>query len=692
MLNITIVGVGVYGSRIALKYRKFSNISRLKAVVGRTRSNSEVFANVPFLRSAKDWRKAFGKPTKEDIFDLCVHQDILIDLLKDFALIGAKNFILPKPIAKNQKDLFEISRIITKNRLNVLVASQWHYSSVVDELRNFVTKNKKKVRSVDIVFKRKFTGNRVQNYSAFTAFLPHVIQILFTAGLIGDSEHRSVEFFTDKEIKVNYHDKIDINIHTSIDDENHEESLDIFCENDKTPEFKIDFSSISNESGMIKFPAVISNNNKVDHREDILENMIDVSLQHFAGSNSNRNRTKDVLTFNKYLKVARELVDINSSVGKKVAVIGGGIFGIMSALEIAKRGHSVVVYEQNDEIMRGASLVNHCRIHMGYHYPRDKQTVLESLKAKSPFESFFGSKVVRKIKNYYLIAKEGSLTSPKDFLDFCNKMKLPLKVTWPHAGSKLKFNKDKISCSVQVPETIFDANNKRSLLKREISKEPNIELCLSTKVTKISNNGNGFEIYSDKHGKRNHLYCDAVVNATYGGINYINELLGLPLKEYQYELCEILIVKTPWKGTGWMIMDGPFFSAMPFGHSDKHLFYDVELSVLDRVTGKFPVFERGIDYYDTSERRAKRYDSYIKRWKPWVYRLEDCKLVSSMYVTRIVLPKREKTDGRPTIIEELTSGFWQIFSGKVATSLTNSKKIALEVHKYLARKHKRSKA
>jgi hypothetical protein len=131
-----------------------------------------------------------------------------------------------------------------------------------------------------------------------------------------------------------------------------------------------------------------------------------------------------------------------------------------------------------------------------------------------------------------------------------------------------------------------------------------------------------------------------------------------------------------------MIMDGPFFSAMPFGFSKNHLFYDVELSVLERSIGEFPTFKFSSKDYDTVANRKERFAKYVEKWKPWLPEIVKCKQVSSMYATRIVLHQAEKTDARPTRVKELVPGFWRIFSGKIATSVPQAIELAQLVDAY----------
>ena len=282
--------------------------------------------------------------------------------------------------------------------------------------------------------------------------------------------------------------------------------------------------------------------------------MIKCNINYFSSS---LNLNKNILTLDKYLPVAKEVVNIANRSPQTVGVIGGGVFGVLSALEIAKKGHPVIIFEKESEIIKGASLVNQCRVHMGYHYPRDERTAKHSLSSKGLFEELFGPKVVREIKNYYMVAKEGSLTSPKNFLKFCKKMNLPFKISWPVG---FVMNKENIATSFNVPEKIFDANRKRDFLNKQIASLPNIKLLVSTKVTNLKRIENGFEVEYESNGVKSSTNCSSIINATYGAINYINNFLNLPLQTFQYELCEVPVVETDWNGSGWSVIDGPFLA------------------------------------------------------------------------------------------------------------------------------------
>jgi hypothetical protein len=677
MISITIVGAGVHGTRMADKYRKFPR-AMLKAVVSRSKPTAPTWGGVPFFTLAKGWKKEFGTPSRHDVFELVVHQDILLSILKDFVAIGAKNFILPKPVAMTSAELTEIETLVSRNKLKVLVASQWHYSAFIPQIANFIKKNKKDIASVEVVFARLFEGDRAHTYTPANAFLPHALQILADLSLISKTSMPLTEDLSDTHIRLHYNEKHLVRITSDLREPKRQESLKIFLKGKKSPALVADFARTTTKSGMIVYPSFTIAGKKSEVKEDVLEKMIDSTLRYFTRGASPDN----TLTLKAYEPVAKQLVRVNEHADKTVAVVGGGIFGILSALEIAQKGYPVVIFEKQPEILKGASFINQCRVHMGYHYPRDERTARESRGAAGDFEKMF-SPAIRTIHNYYMMAKEGSLTSAQAYVAFCKKLNLPHKHEWPKG---VAISKDKIEVSLKVPERIFDADKLRDLLKAKLAKAPSVALLTGAEVVGLKYTGKAFELQYKSGGMVNTSRFAAVVNAAYDHANTVNSLVGLPLSDYQYETIELLVMQTPWKGVGWFLGDGPFLGAIPFGFSDLHLMYDVDISVLERVVGPLPHLKYSAAYHNEPSRLKKRLAKYHKKWEAILPDIKKYKHAYSLYTTRMVLPKVEKTDARPTLTHELMPGMWQIFSGKITTSVPQAKDLAGKVDAFLRKR------
>src|SRR3989344_8434059 len=128
----------------------------------------------------------------------------------------------------------------------------------------------------------------------------------------------------------------------------------------------------------------------------------------------------------------------------KIAVVGAGLFGITIAYNLTKK-YKVDLYEKESDVLKAASGINQFRLHKGYHYPRSPETVLSSIKSLDSFHKEFQKAIIRNVSHYYCIAKRNSLTTSKEYIDFCK-------------GNKLEFtkadlglvNKDEIDLCIQV--------------------------------------------------------------------------------------------------------------------------------------------------------------------------------------------------------------------------------------------------
>jgi len=675
MIDVTIVGAGIQGARMAGKYKEY-RAARIRALIGNKQPTADLWKGVPFFVSAKEWKKSFGKPSKKDVFDMNVHQNVLPLLMKEFIKIGAKNFILPKPIALTQAELATINKIAVRYKLNILIASQWHYSACVPHIAKFIKKNKNTISVVEVVFSRLFEGARQDTYTPMNAFLPHMLQLLIDLKLVSGSSIPCIESISDTNVCLHYAGDIKVRIVSDLRAPKQEETLKIFLKGEKTPSLIANFVRTTTSSGSITYPSIIVDGKKRYVREDVLEVMVGSMMRYF-------NRTSfepAALKLKAYEPVAQQLVRIAQHAQKTVAVIGGGIFGILSALEIAKKGYPVVIFEKEPDIFLGASLVNQCRVHMGYHYPRDTKTAKQSIEAKKDFEKMFAS-AIRKIDNYYMVARSGSLINAKEFKEFCRKMKLPYTISWPKGVALVKSDLEE---SFKVPETIFDAKRIRQILHKKLKAEGAPLLLTSTKVVGIDRSHTGFDVVYEQAGKKSCVRVGAIINAAYSGSNYINKLAGLPLTPYQYELCEMIVVRPLWGKSGWSVIDGPFFGAMPFGFAKECLLYDVEFSVLKRSVGTLPAFSSDVAQYDSPECRLKRFAALKKKWSATVPEIKKAKYLYSLYTTRCVLSGVEKTDARPTMTHELMPGMWHLFSGKITTSIPQAKEVAKSVDAFFA--------
>ncbi|MFM7596545.1 MAG: FAD-dependent oxidoreductase [Flavobacteriales bacterium] len=352
----------------------------------------------------------------------------------------------------------------------------------------------------------------------------------------------------------------------------------------------------------------------------------------------------------------------------KVIVIGGGLFGCCSAIELARAGFEVQLVERENDLMQKASRVNHNRIHLGYHYLRSVETAEQSIEGLLSFLFNYGKAVENQFPNYYAIAKEGSKTTPDEFLAFCNKVGIGYDFEYP---SDDFLNRDTLAASFKVPEPVFDYE----ILKNEVGKglvSAGVELRLSQEVQGITkNSGGGYELIINQRKE----YFDVVINATYSDFNEINHALGVPLKPLLFE--KVLIPEFEFKHNpfGLTIMDGPFCSVMPKGkQTNKFLLYHVTHSVEQGVLSELhPTFNADNPLQeDLIYQQATRFMPFLASVKH-----------TSLFKTVRVVHKNSD-DARLTelYVYEQFENYFAILSGKISTCI----QVALEIKHTLQHK------
>ena len=334
---------------------------------------------------------------------------------------------------------------------------------------------------------------------------------------------------------------------------------------------------------------------------------------------------------------------------KKIAVVGGGVFGCTAAWVLAKNGFKVDLYEKNNDIMTSASFVNQYRLHKGYHYPRSLETAASSKDSELSFLEAYGDSVYDSdTEQYYAISKRGSLVSALKYKNFLKKLGVSYKITELDILSK-----DSVSLIIKSSETVFDFKKLKFICAQELDNyNVNLHLNSDVKVQDLKD-------------------YDIVVNATYANLNHL-----LPVydrKEYQFELCEKIIVSLPdqYKGKGVVIMDGPFMSIDPLKGTSYHVMGNVVHAIHESNTGVFPEsslqFQKLLNNGVISSPEISRFGHFLSSASEFFINIDKAKYIGSMYSYRTVLPDRDYDDARPTLVQQNSETMYSIFSGKIGT-------------------------
>ena len=347
----------------------------------------------------------------------------------------------------------------------------------------------------------------------------------------------------------------------------------------------------------------------------------------------------------------------------KIAVIGGGIFGVTTAFMLANENH-VELFEKNNDLLKAASGSNQYRIHRGYHYPRSMETVLEIMKSENSFQKIFSQATVNHYEHYYCIAKKNSLTSVTQFVDFCTKNGLEIKESVLDCVQK-----DSIDLCVRVKESVYDPKKLKKLSLDKL-KERNVKVHLNTEVTdKI------FEEF------------DKVVICTYANLNVLLDKFPELQQEYQFELCEKPVVKLPssFQNKSVVIMDGPFMCIDPLANTELHLLCNVTHEIHQTNIGKFPeVNEEYLHLLDNGIMKNPSHTNYAKFIKSsleFFPEIKNAQHIGSMFTVRAVPPRVEDTDERPTLVKKINEKIITVFSGKITTCVEAANEVKKIIQK-----------
>jgi glycine/D-amino acid oxidase-like deaminating enzyme len=342
-------------------------------------------------------------------------------------------------------------------------------------------------------------------------------------------------------------------------------------------------------------------------------------------------------------------------------VIGGGFYGasIAAYLLTERKKVNVVVIEQYDGLLTRASLKNQARVHCGYHYPRSFTTAFRSRVNLSKFTEEFNQAIDKDFLKVYAIAKHNSKVTANQFVKFCNQ--IGAAVSLAPKDVKSLFNKNTIEDVFIVNEYAFDAKVLATLMQSQMNAF-GVELKLLTEVEQIDSEDDLFTLSLRNGANVSKIESRLIFNCTYSGINQIKGNIPKTYNRLKHEITEMLLVQPPevLNNKGFTLMDGPFFSMMPYPsrnlHTLSHVRYTPHTEILDAEN---PYVE--LENY-AKESRMSRMIRDSARYIPEINRAS---YVESIFEVKTVLLKNEVDDGRPILFEKNCKGYYSVLGSKI---------------------------
>lgn len=365
-------------------------------------------------------------------------------------------------------------------------------------------------------------------------------------------------------------------------------------------------------------------------------------------------------------------------------IIGAGLYGLYSALYCGRRGQRVTVLEIEDAPFTRATYINQARVHMGYHYPRSLATAMKSAGYFKRFVEDYGFCIHDSFQQVYATSGHFSWTDAAEFRKFCRNADIPCMDLPPEQY----FRPGLCDGAFLTKEYTYDAHILRDYLMQEIGRLSNVALKFGREITRIVRGSGDYEIYALHGGQEERYEAPFVLNATYASVNQVlRRVEGVETQDFglKYELCEIILcnVDECLKDIGLTVMDGPFFSIMPFGRTGFHSLTSVTFTPHKTSYDATPRFEcvkagscselwlGNCDGCPERPESAWEYMSALAR----KYMREEYGFtyVRSLFSMKPILKASEIDDSRPTVIRRLepaeTQGpvFISVLSGKINT-------------------------
>lgn len=329
-------------------------------------------------------------------------------------------------------------------------------------------------------------------------------------------------------------------------------------------------------------------------------------------------------------------------------VVGGGFYGARLALLLRATGRSVLLVEREPVLLGRASLNNQARVHNGYHYPRSILTSLRSRLNYARFIDEYPDCVDRSFPHYYAVGRAMSKITAAQFVEFCRRIGAPLSEA-PKRVVQL-FDASRIDAVFEAQECAFDAVKLRATLVRQLE-AAGVDVALETEARRVWTERDGTWIaLATPDGNARDVQTELVLNCTYSRLNHLLAASGAATIPAKHELTEMALVQPPpaLGGAAVTVMDGPFFSLMPYPSRGlftlSHVRYTPHGNWYDRPTE--PIADR-----DALRKAPSSWFAHMVRdAQRYLPAMRATRYVDSLYEIKTVMPRSEQDDSRPILL------------------------------------------
>jgi glycine/D-amino acid oxidase-like deaminating enzyme len=255
-------------------------------------------------------------------------------------------------------------------------------------------------------------------------------------------------------------------------------------------------------------------------------------------------------------------------------VLGGGLTGVATALELANHGTKVTLVDQDEVPMNRASLRNEGKIHLGFIYANDRTFATArlqlngALRFRALLSRWIGDRAnaLRHSTPFlYLVATDSLLSGERladhysavereyaeqlngaREVDYLGARPARLFHACPLSDLANTFRTDRFASAFRTEERAIDTDELARMLRTAVRQSPQIQFLARHKVESVARRAGGFRIEGSGPGGSWQLDAGQVVNATWENRLAIDETAGLrPQPGWVHRLKYRVIARLP---------------------------------------------------------------------------------------------------------------------------------------------------
>jgi glycine/D-amino acid oxidase-like deaminating enzyme len=252
----------------------------------------------------------------------------------------------------------------------------------------------------------------------------------------------------------------------------------------------------------------------------------------------------------------------------KIAVLGAGTLGVCLALELAKRGLQVDLYDREADCITQAGGRNEGKLHLGFVYGADRsfKTAEKMVDGAMEFYPLMRRWIGDEIDSitvstpFIYAIERGSILSVQTLEDHFIRLEKRIQDlgSFDYPGGLMqrierlsekdyreKFNPEKIAAAYLTPERSIDVRTLAKILRRRLNETSEVSFFPNSKLEAAQIRNNQVEIEFTNTGLLHKKSYDVVVNALWDGRLALDQQMGIVEEStWGYRIKHAIFLKT----------------------------------------------------------------------------------------------------------------------------------------------------